>query len=209
MMSLSVLTARATVVCSIGSNCGAPWYTTSGALMSFLLTVAVCGTDASSTASAAFVRARNRRQHAGARMLFRNLLEVGRQGGRREGPRSGEVGRREPSAGHQVVDEAVFAGAEHVALGVVDPQQAGAVDGQIARLAFQQNHLRRLQADEYVRGLTRRDLLARQRRLHVFPILVGGQLRETVGQLAGGRPRSLERRMPSSSCCQPEESTSS
>src|SRR5262245_31532660 len=53
-MSLSVFTARATVVDSIGWNSGAPEYVTSGALTSLLLTRAVCGTWASSTASAAW-----------------------------------------------------------------------------------------------------------------------------------------------------------
>ena len=54
MMSLSVLTARATVVVGIGWNSGVPLYCTSGAFRS-VLTVAVCGICASSTASAACV----------------------------------------------------------------------------------------------------------------------------------------------------------
>ncbi len=55
MMSLSVLTARETVVVSIGSNLGVPpSYDTSGAFSVFLSTRAVCGMLASSTASAAF-----------------------------------------------------------------------------------------------------------------------------------------------------------
>src|SRR6187455_2511785 len=53
MMSLSVFTARESDVFSIGSNLGSPWYATSGALISFLFTRAVCGTLASRTASAA------------------------------------------------------------------------------------------------------------------------------------------------------------
>src|SRR5688572_15851844 len=52
-MSLSVFAARDTVVGTIASNCGSPWYDTSGAFTVFLLTRAVCGTCASSTASAA------------------------------------------------------------------------------------------------------------------------------------------------------------
>ena len=51
--SLSVFTARCTVVVSIGVNSASPWNATSGAFSSFLLTRAVCGTCASSTASAA------------------------------------------------------------------------------------------------------------------------------------------------------------
>ena len=53
-MSLSVLTARWTVVFSIGWNSGSPWNATSGAFVSFLFTRAVCGICASSTASAAW-----------------------------------------------------------------------------------------------------------------------------------------------------------
>src|SRR5512142_1480006 len=53
MTSLSVFTAYCSDVLSIGLNDGSPWYATSGALISFLLTRAVCGTCARSTASAA------------------------------------------------------------------------------------------------------------------------------------------------------------
>jgi len=52
-MSLSVLTARSTVVGSIFWNCGSPSNAVSGALTSFLLTRAVCGICASITASIA------------------------------------------------------------------------------------------------------------------------------------------------------------
>src|SRR5579872_2240245 len=53
MMSLSVFAARATLVFSIGWNCGSPEYATSGAFTVFLSMRAVCGTCASRTASAA------------------------------------------------------------------------------------------------------------------------------------------------------------
>ena len=55
MMSLSVFAARCRFVFSIGWNCGMPpSYATSGALICFLFTVAICGICASSTASAAW-----------------------------------------------------------------------------------------------------------------------------------------------------------
>src|SRR4051812_45972890 len=53
MISLSVLAGGDTVVAGIGSNFGWPSNATSGALIDFLVTVAVCLICASSTASAA------------------------------------------------------------------------------------------------------------------------------------------------------------
>ena len=70
---------------------------------------------------------------------------------------------------------------EDVAVGVLHPEQiARAGHQQIARLALQQDHLGRLRADEHLRHVLRVELLAGQRRLHVLPVVVGRQLREAL-----------------------------
>ena len=76
MMSLSVLTARATVVFSIGSNCGSPWYATSGAFTSFLFDARRLRNLREQHGLGRLLRAGHRREHARARVLERDLLEV-------------------------------------------------------------------------------------------------------------------------------------
>ena len=69
-------------------------------------------------------RARHRRQHARARVLERDLLEVcGGSFGVANVHGPVEVRRREPAAGDEEVDGAGPAHAEHVALGVLHPEQ--------------------------------------------------------------------------------------
>ena len=135
-------------------------------------------------------RARHRREDARPLVLERDLLELGRQVRRRERPRTGEVRRREPAARDEEVDGAALPHPEDVAVGVADPEELlRAWDSQVVRLAPQQHQLRRLQADEHPRRLAGADLLARQARLHFFPVLVVRQLLEALRQRAGRGPR--------------------
>ena len=68
-------------------------------------------------------------------MLERDLLEVVGQRRRGERPRPVEVRRREPSARDEEVDRPRRAHAEHVALGVADPQQLARRPGPAGRSA--------------------------------------------------------------------------
>ena len=176
MMSLSVLTARETVVCSIGWNCGSPWYCTSGAFTCFLSTRAVCGICASRTASAASsvpgTEASTRDRSCESGIFLKSSGRVGR----RERPRPVEAGAVNQRPETRKYTGPVLAEPEDVAVGVGDPEQARAGHRQIVRRAAQQNQLRRRRADEHLGR--RRQRAAGQRRLHVLPVVVGGQLRE-------------------------------
>ena len=110
--------------------------------MSFRLTRAVCGIDASRTASAAWsvpgtaASTRERGCSSG------NLLERGRHVRRRERPGAVEPRRREPAPGHQEVDRSGLAHPEDVALGVADPQKVvGARHQLVVRRPLQQDQL--------------------------------------------------------------------
>ena len=133
--SLSVFTARCTVVDSIGANLRLVLVGHFGRLELLLVDARGLRDLRQEHRLGGLIGAGHRRQHARALVLERDLLEVGRQRRRRERPRPGEVGRREPAAGDDVVDRAGLAHPEHVALGVAHPQQAGAGHGRIARLA--------------------------------------------------------------------------
>ena len=138
--------------------------------------------------------ARHRGQHARPRVLQRNLRELRRQLRRGERPGPGEIRGREPAPGDQEVDGAGPAQPEHVAHGVLHPEQVGrAVHQQVVRRAGHEDQLSRCGADEDGRRLAAR-LLARQARLHVLPVFVGWQLLEALRQRAGRRPRSFNRR---------------
>ena len=78
-------------------------------------------------------------------------------------------------------------------LSVLLTQSSGfaAWSGQVVRLASQQNELRGLEADEYFRRLAGAHLAAREARLHVLPVVIVGQLLETLRQVAGRLPRPL------------------
>ena len=133
-------------------------------------------------------------------VLERDLLEVGRQRRRRERPRAGEVRRREPAAGDEVVDRRRSCPCGTRRSRCCSPTAAPVPGtGSVVRLAGQQNQLRRAGADEHLRHRRRGERLARQVRLDVLPVLVRRQLLEAVGQRAGRRPRALRRRWPSAS----------
>ena len=138
------------------------------------------------------VCARNGCEHARSSVLERNLLEVRRKGGRGKRPRTAEIWRREPPARDEVVDEAGLPDPEEVTLGVADPHEARAGHGNVGRLAGQQNQLARLVGHEDLGHRRCRDRLARQIGLDVFPVVLGRQFLETVGQRAGRRPRTLD-----------------
>ena len=83
-------------------------------------------------------------------MFEGNLLEVRGKRRRCKGPRSREIGRGEPAAGHEVVNRSRLSIAEDVAFRVADPDEIRSLDDQIVRFAGEQNELRRRGADEPV-----------------------------------------------------------
>ena len=129
-------------------------------------------------------------------MLDRDLLEVLRQLRRGKGPGAVEARRAEPAPGDQEVEGAVAAHPEHVGFGVVHPEQGRRPgDGDVADRPLEQDELGRRRADEHLRRRLGVELLARQGRLDVLPVVVGRQLGEAVRQLAGHRgPRSDDAR---------------
>ncbi len=138
--------------------------------------------------------ARDRREHARPRMIERDLLEVIRKTRRRERPRACKTGRGEPAPRNEVVERAVRAEAEQIAVGVAHPLEARAGHRLVGRRAAQHDQFRRFRADEHGWRLRRGNRLARQRRLDAGPVAIVGQRRETRRQPVGGLPSLAQSR---------------
>ena len=191
-MSLSVFTARCTVVVSIGANSGVALERDVGRLHFLLVDARRLRHLREQHRFGRPIGARHRREHARSRMLERNLLEVGGQRRRGKRPRPGEVRRREPAAGDQVVDRPVLPIRKTSLSVLLTHSRPVPGTGDVLRRAGQENQLRRLQADEHLGDGRRGDRLARQVRADVVPVLVRRQLLEAVGQRAGRRPGPLD-----------------
>ncbi len=157
MMSLSVFTARATVVFSIGSNFGLALVRDLGRLQLLLVDARGLRHLRQQHGLGGLLRAGHRGQHARARVLERNLLEVRRQGRRGERPRAREVRAPRTSARRRGSRPGPVRPMRNTSLSVLLTHSSFVPPtGCVARLARQQDQLRRRRADEHRRHLAPR-----------------------------------------------------
>src|SRR4029079_10638606 len=148
--SLSVFTARVTVVFSIGWKLGSPWNATSGACTSVRFTRAVCGICAISTASAACevpgTDASTRERLCSSGIFLKSAGSVGVA--KVHGPVKSGAENQRPAT--REYTRPVVPAQNTSLRGFRTPRKAGARHRDVARLAGEQDQLGGLEADEYL-----------------------------------------------------------
>src|ERR1044072_9986948 len=102
-------------------------------------------------------------------MFERDVLEVFRQLRRGEGPWPTDRGRFEPSPGHEIEKRSGFTESKEIAFSIADPEQLRAGNRFILRLAFNQDHLRRI--GRYINTRQGLDSGDRQTSAEILPLV--------------------------------------